>query len=267
MILLRKLHNWKVLRALKNHPVHYSNWVKIRKLSCIKYLSSVEKARLRVLTSVLLSQKEFVGVQGLFLTNDMKLIIASQACVPILKLGLNFYASFIQITVYPSAFWVNRNEIDAAGVVHFKKVLLSGESWTRGPVILSWQDIEYDLLNHNEGHNVIIHEFCHKIDMLNRGANGTPPIPASSSEDEWVRVFNHAYEQLLNQVNSHHKPSINTYAAHSPIEFFAVVSEYFFTAPEHLKHKYPRVYYELTLFYQQNPAKRITSSTKINKLI
>jgi len=266
MILLKKLQNWKVLRALKKHPVHYSDWIKIRKLSCIKYLSSVEKARLRLLTSVLLSQKEFVGVQGLVLTNEMKLIIASQACVPILKLGLNFYSSFLQITVYPSAFWVKRNEVDAAGVVHFKKVLLSGESWTRGPVILSWHDIEHDFLHHNKGHNVIIHEFCHKIDMLNRGANGTPPIPASSSEAEWNKIFNHAYERLLNQVNKHHKPSINTYAAQSPIEFFAVVSEYFFTAPEHLKHNYPRVYKELTLFYQQNPVKRITSFRNINDL-
>ena len=264
MIILKKIHNWRVLRALKKHPVHFSSWVKIRKLSCIINLSSVEKARLRILTSVLLSQKEFVGVQGLVLTDDMKLIIAAQACVPIFKLGLNYYSSFIQITVYPSAFWVKRNEVDAAGVVHLKKVLLSGESWTRGPVILSWQDIEHDMLHHNRGHNVIIHEFCHKIDMLNRGANGTPPIPATSSEKEWNNIFNNAYERLLKQVRSHHKPSINNYAAQSPIEFFAVVSEYFFTAPEHLQHNYPLVYNELTLFYQQNPIKRLTEYKTVN---
>jgi len=257
MILLRKINNWRILRSLKKYPVHYSDWVKIRKFSCIRYLSSVEKARLRTLTSVLLNQKEFVGVQGLTLTNDMKLIIAAQACVPILKLGLNFYSGFIQITVYPSAFWVKRNEIDEAGVVHLKKVLLSGESWTRGPVILSWQDIERDIRHDNNGHNVIIHEFCHKIDMLNRGANGTPPIPANSSETEWNNIFNDAFERLLKQVHTHHKTSINTYAAQSPVEFFAVVSEYFFTAPDHLQHNYHRVYDELVLFYQQNPARRL----------
>lgn len=45
-----------------------------------------------------------MGVQDLKLTSDMKRIIAAQACVPILKLGINFYSSFIQMTVYPSAF-------------------------------------------------------------------------------------------------------------------------------------------------------------------
>lgn len=50
MILLRKINNWRVLRALKKCPVHYSSWIKIRKLSCIRYLTSVEKVRLRSLT-------------------------------------------------------------------------------------------------------------------------------------------------------------------------------------------------------------------------
>ena len=174
-----------------------------------------------------MSQKEFVGVQGLILTNEMKLIIAAQACIPVLKPELKFYSSFIQITVYPSDFWVKRNEIDEAGVVHLKKVLLSGKSWTRGPVILSWQDIKSDMKNDANGHNVIIHEFCHKIDMLNRGANGAPPIPANSSEAEWNSIFNDAYTRLLKQLHSQHKTSINIYAAQSPIEFLAVSSEFF----------------------------------------
>ncbi|MCW8933258.1 MAG: zinc-dependent peptidase [Gammaproteobacteria bacterium] len=257
MILLRKIYNWRILRALKKHPVNYSSWTQIRKFSCIRYLSSVEKARLRTLTSVLLKQKVFVGVQGLMLTNEMKLIIASQACVPILKLGLNYYSGFIQITVYPSAFWVKRNVIDEAGVVHAQKVLLSGESWTRGPVILSWQDIEHDMLHDDKGHNVIIHEFCHKIDMLNRGANGTPPIPGRNNEADWNNIFNDAYERLLTQVHTQQRTSINAYAAQSPVEFFAVASEYFFTAPELLQHKFHQVYDELALFYQQNPVKRL----------
>ena len=96
----------------------------------------------------------------------MALIIAAQACVPVLKLGLNYYSGFIQVTVYPCAFWVVHNEMDEAGVIHRKRVLLSGESWSRGPVILSWQDILDDMKHHDKGHNVIIHEFSHKIDNI-----------------------------------------------------------------------------------------------------
>ena len=189
----------------------------------------------------------------------MALIIAAQACVPVLKLGLNYYSGFIQVTVYPNAFWVVHNEIDEAGVIHRKLVLLSGKSWSRGPVILSWQDILDDMKHHVKGHNVIIHEFSHKIDMLNRGANGTPPIPSNTSEKKWNEIFNYSYKNLLEKIRHHHKPSINPYAAQSPVEFFAVVSEYFFTAPKRLSKNFLPVYNELVLFYQQDPIKRLTN--------
>jgi hypothetical protein len=262
MYLLRKFENWRVLSALKKQPVSYSRWQVVRQLTCIRYLNSIEKARLRVLTSVLLKQKVFIGEQGLKLTDEMKLIIAAQACVPILKLGLNFYSGFLQVSVYPTAFWVERDESDESGVVHHKKALLSGESWSRGPVILSWDDLEQDRQHDHEGHNVVIHEFAHKIDMLNRGANGMPPIPASSSTNEWHTIFQHAYQHLQERMQHHHKTCINAYGATSPAEFFAVASEYFFTAPQHLNECYHHVYNELKLFYRQDPAQRITESTK-----
>ena len=257
MYLLHKFENWRVLSALKKQPISFSSWQRVRQLSCIRYLSSVEKAHLRVLTSVLLTQKSFTGEQGLSLTDEMRLIIAAQACVPILKLGLNFYSGFVQVCVYPNAFWVEHDERDATGVVHHKKVLLSGESWTRGPVILSWKNIEIDMQHDHEGHNVIIHEFAHKIDMLNRGANGVPPIPGSMLAEEWSEVFRHAYHHLQERIQHRHKTCISAYGATSPAEFFAVVSEYFFTAPQYLKQYSHQVYRELELFYQQSPAANV----------
>lgn len=256
MKILRKFENWRVLSALKKNPLPYSSWQAVRKLACISHLSVVEKARLRVLTSMLLRQKVFVGEQGIELTDKMQLIIAAQACVPILKLGLNYYSAFVQISVYPTAFWVERDERDEIGVIHHKKALLSGESWSRGPVILSWNDIERDMRHDDEGHNVIIHEFAHKIDMLNRGANGMPPMASSIGAEEWHDVFQHAYQNLQGRIEHHHKTCINAYGATSPTEFFAVVSEYFFTDPQHLNECYPQVYDELKMFYRQDPVKR-----------
>jgi len=205
---------------------------------------------------MLLKQKAFVGVQGLELTDAMCLVIAAQACVPILKLGLNYYTGFTQVIVYPTAFWVERDVGDAAGVIHHEKVLLSGESWSRGPVILSWRDIQRDLQPHQAGHNVVIHEFVHKIDMLNLAANGVPPIPSSMEPDEWENAFQHAYHRLQENLQHHHRPCINAYAATSPAEFFAVVSEYFFTASQHLNVHCHDVYHELMLFYRQDPVSR-----------
>jgi len=260
MSLLRKFENWRVLSALKKHPVPFSRWRLVRQLACIRYLTPVEKARLRILASVLLGQKNFTAEQGLTLNDDMCLLIAAQACVPVLKLGLNFYTGFVQISVYPGAFWVERDERDVMGIIHHKKALLSGESWSRGPVILSWYDIEHDLRHDDEGHNVIIHEFAHKIDSLNHCTNGMPPIASGSSEEKWHAVFEHAYQDLLAQIQQHNT-CINAYGATSPSEFFAVVSEYFFTDPLHLRECYPDVYQELRLFYQQDPAARIIESS------
>ncbi len=259
--ILRKFANWRALSALKKHPVNYTRWKVIRNLACIRYHSSVEKARLRTLSASLLQQKVFVGEQGLDLTDEMQLIIAAQASVPILKLGLNYYSGFVQVSVYPDAFWIERDESDAAGIVHHNKALLSGESWSRGPVILSWHNIEHDLQHDHDGHNVIIHEFVHKIDMLNQGANGVPPISSGNNLKEWKTTFQHAYFHLIERMEHHHKPCINAYGASSPIEFFAVVSEYFFTAPQHLKQCYPRVYNELKLFYRQDPAADISEQS------
>ena len=254
MNLFRKFENWRVLSAVKKQPIPFSQWKSVRNLNCISYLTPVEKARLRILSSVLLNQKKFIGVQGLELTDEMKLIIAAQACVPVLKLGLNYYTGFIQVSVYPTAFWVEQKIVDAAGVLHYKKQLLSGQSWSHGPVIISWDDVLRDIKHNDQGHNVIIHEFVHKIDMLNESANGVPPIPVNIKTEEWGKVFRHAYQRLSNKLDKHHSTFINPYGATSPAEFFAVVSEHFFTQASYLKKHYPDVYQKLVLFYKQDPA-------------
>lgn len=253
MNIRRKIENWRVLHAWQKNKIRFFQWKNIRQLSCIRYLSAVEKAHLRLLIAVLLQQKKFIGVQGLELTPEMKLIIAAQASVPILKLGLNYYSGFTQVSVYPAAFWIERDEMDAAGVVHHVKRLLSGESWSHGPVIISWDDVQKECLDDHSGHNVIIHEFAHKIDMLNQSANGVPPIPATMSANEWQAIFSSAYKILNERVQHHHKSGINAYAATSPAEFFAVASEYFFTEPEKLTLHCREVYKELMLFYRQDP--------------
>ncbi len=257
MNLFKKFENWRIISTLKKHPLRFSHWKKVRELGCIRHMTSVEKARLRVLCIMLLQQKTFVGVQGLDLTDEMKRLVAAQACVPILKLGLNYYSAFVQVSIYPSAFWVERKIMDASGVIHYEKALLAGEAWSHGPVILSWDDIQRDIEQGNAGHNVIIHEFVHKIDMLNEGANGVPPFSSSADSENWGEVFRTAFQRLSNNIRHNKRLCLNAYGATSPAEFLAVVSEHFFTDPAKLKEHYPRVYQELKLFYAQDPATRI----------
>jgi len=242
---------------LHRHAIAYNLWMEVaEKLSVLQGMSSVEKAHLRELTTLFLHEKRFVGVQGLQLTDVMCLIIATQACLPALNFGMGCLSGWIDIIVYPWAFRISRDEMDMAGVVHHQERALAGESWSRGPLILSWEDVERDSLGEQAGRNVVIHEIAHKLDMLNGPADGFPPLHYHMPITEWTSALSAAYESLAQRVEHHHRTCINPYAATSPAEFFAVISEYFFCAPEVLHVHFAAVYRQLELYYRQNPLLR-----------
>lgn len=238
---------------LHHHPIAHNLWIEVTENQVfLEGMTSVEKAHLRELTTLFLYEKQFVGAQGLQLTDEMCLIISVQACLPVLGLGIGCLSGWTEIIVYPGAFRISRDERDSTGVVHHKELALIGESWSRGPVILSWDDVERDLQGEQSGRNVVIHEIAHKLDMQNGPADGFPPLHQGMAVTEWSTSFSAAYESLVRQVEHHHHTSINLYAATSPAEFFAVISEYFFCAPETLHSHFANVYRQLQLYYRQN---------------
>jgi Mlc titration factor MtfA (ptsG expression regulator) len=58
----------------------------------------------------------------------------------------------------------------------------------------------------------------------------------------------------------HHPTCINSYATTNPAEFFAVISEYFFCAPEILNIHFPDIYKQLTHYYRQDTLPRRQTS-------
>jgi Mlc titration factor MtfA (ptsG expression regulator) len=133
----------------------------------------------------------------------MGITIASQACLEILYLGLNACDGWIEIILYTSAFIVNRDITDENGVVHGQANGLSGESCGRGPVILSWQDVEQDSYTLHRGHNVIIHDFAHKLDMLSGRTDGQPPLTRDISLHEWSENLREGHAKLASQIEHH----------------------------------------------------------------
>ncbi|MCF6336358.1 MAG: zinc-dependent peptidase [Gammaproteobacteria bacterium] len=253
--------NWvnrlRVRHTLTQYPIPYELWeTVINRASLLHDLSATEEAGLRELATLFLHQKTITGAQGLLVSDEMKVIIAAQAVLLVLELGLDYYNGWVEIILYPSAFRVNHGDVDQNGLVSSDSHNLSGESWLRGPVILSWEDIEYELHTPHSGYNVVVHEFAHKLDMLNGRANGMPPLHPRMEIDQWTRALSGAFEILQQQVAHQHPTRINAYAATTPAEYFAVVSEYFFTAPDVLGKHCPDVYLQLTQFYRQNPASR-----------
>lgn len=248
------LKRYLTRKALRRNAIPFSIWREITKqIPLITARSNKEKARLRFLTTLLLDKKAFVGANGLEITLEMKITVAAQACLQVLYLGLDAFEGWVQITIYPSVFVVKRDVMDDNGVVHPTTHGLSGESWRRGPVILSWQDVQHDSYTLHLGHNVVIHEFAHKLDMLTGRANGLPPLHPNMPIKDWSAALGNAYAALINRMDHHSHTYINTYAASNPAEFFAVLCEYFFTSPQTLELHCPEVYEQLKLYFRQEP--------------
>jgi MtfA peptidase len=251
----KTLHRWHMRRIIRRHPLPHHVWRNAtRQLVVLRRLDAVQMAHLRELTTWFLHTKAINGVHGLNVTLPMRVVVAAQACLLILNLDTGYFDNWVEVVLYPGAFGVHRERTDAIGLVHSETSVLSGESWLRGPVILSWDDVERDSYQQT-GSNVVLHEFAHKLDGLGGTTNGLPPLRRGMSRKRWAKAMSSAYDALCLQVAAGELPCINPYAATNPAEFFAVVTEYFFAAPEKLNNCYPEVHQQLALLYQQ-PALR-----------
>jgi Mlc titration factor MtfA (ptsG expression regulator) len=237
-------------------PIDEADWsLLLDTLPVLRGLSFAESQRLRLLTTTFLRQKRFEPVSGFSLSRAMRLRIAAQACLPILNLDATWYDPWRTIIVYPDEFVRPQSKVDDNGIVHEWSEVLSGESWDRGPIVLSWADVvASDAL---DGYNVVMHEMAHQLDGLNGDTDGFPPLHREMSIGCWTRSFRCAFDTLGSLLDRCESPPIDAYAAESPAEFFAVLSEYFFELPGSLRRAYPEVYDRLVEFYRQDPANRL----------
>ncbi len=230
--------------------------------------------RLRELSAGFLARKTISGAAGFEVDDEVRLAIAVQACLPILRLGLRAYHDFVEIIVYPARFLVHRKEMDEAGVVHESLDELAGEAMERGPVVLSWSDADPAAGNRDAGHrgwNVVIHEFAHKIDLLDGEADGVPPLPARE-RPAWAAEIEGAWQgfctmldQLEAAIPRHVDPEgpqgeawyarlpLDPYAATDLGEFFAVAVESFFVDPEPLAEVFPGLYARFRAYFGLDP--------------
>ncbi|MDR1662347.1 MAG: zinc-dependent peptidase [Azoarcus sp.] len=243
--MLDKLTRW-LNRARKGEIAAPSPelWARAEaRLPFLGFLPEAARPRLRALAADFLGEKEFYGARGLRLDNDIMLSIAAQACLLILDRGLAAYRGWVGIVVYPGDFVAPRREMDEAGVVHEYDDFLLGEARADGPVIVSWFD------GGIPGVNVILHEFAHKLDMANGGADGSPKLPPGMSRRKWAQDFAAAYERLCRLDGKGIETILDPYAATHPSEFFAVATEAFFETPLSLRAAFPAVYAQLSAYY------------------
>jgi hypothetical protein len=228
-----------------------ATWQAVMGLPLFDGLDTAERARLRELAVRLLADKAFSGAGGIEVNDGMATAIAAFAALPVMNLGYDWYEGWREIVVYPGEYVYDGEQMDEDGIVHEVRHVRSGEAMQGGPMVLSWEDVEHS--GQGEGFNVVIHEFAHKLDMKNGNANGRPPLHSGIAPAEWAREFQTAFDDLCRRVDDGEETAIDPYATESPAEFFAVLTEYFFEAPDLLLQEYPAVYGLLTRFFRQDP--------------
>ena len=208
--------------------------------------SASELERLRGLAARFLYDKEFHGAGGLTITDEIALSIAAQAVLPVLHLGLGWYDDFVGIVVHPGEVLAPRRATDEAGVVHEWKEALAGEAMDRGPVMLSWRDVQAAGAASASAYNVVIHEFAHKIDLRNGQADGCPPLRSAAAHSAWQSVMQAEYEAFREKVILAKRfggvaPWLDPYGATEIGEFFAVACEGYFVDGERFTREHPKL--------------------------
>src|SRR5436190_4160560 len=243
MSVLDSIRKWKRRRVLASSAIPEPlSREALETLSFVAIYTDAELARLRELAVMFLSETSIDGVGSFEVTPVMRVIIAIQACVLILHLDPRYLEGWENVIVYPDEFVTDLEFEDEAGVVHQRRESLAGEALAGGPVVLSWPDVEAGADWGNTGMNLVIHEFAHKLDMKSGDANGCPPLPDEMPPRSWQKTMSAAFDHFNERVEKGDETAIDPYAAESPAEFFAVLSEVFFADPMLLLHEYPKIY-------------------------
>lgn len=226
-----------------------------RHVSAWKLLDDQERAVLATHLEVLVTTKRWEAAQGFELTDRVRTVIAAQAALLVLELDLDHYRDVDSIIVHPSTMRFDRtSQGPVPGTEVCGSVDLLGEASYRGPVVIAWDSASAAARHPDRGHDVVLHEFAHKLDMLDGTVDGTPPLADPDLRQRWIEICTREFDELA---GSDGNTLIDDYGATDPGEFFAVVTETFFTLPTELEAVKPGLYDLFRAFYRQDPAARV----------
>ena len=254
----RWLARWRArreARIVERRAISDVLWAQtLASLPFLARLPADDQAALRRLSSLFLDQKEFAGAGGLTVTDEMAVHITAQACLPVLRLGLDGYAGFVGIVVHPDEVVATREVVDDDGVVHEYDEVLSGEAMEGGPLMLSWTDVHAAGESADWAYNVVIHEFAHVLDMADGAPDGVPVLPSAAVRRQWAEAIDGEYEAFCERVDAQDETALDPYGATGVDEFFAVAVEAFFVAPNAMRAEHPMLYALFAGYFKQDPA-------------
>ena len=225
----------------------------VRSVPLYKRLPHEMRRTLQGCINYFLAEKVFVGCDDFAITDEVRLTIAGNACILVLNRERKYFPGFESILVYPDTYVAKQVSYDGMVEIH-EDSTRAGESWHRGPIVLSWSDVLYGSGSDDDGQNVILHEFAHKLDEENEIMDGLPVLREGAHYKEWASVLTKEYAKFINRVEHGQNDVIDEYGTVSAAEFFAVATEAFFEKSTHMKEKLPDLYLQFQTFYGLDPA-------------
>lgn len=249
-------------RREQSRPIP-QRWLDIlqQQVPAAQHLDQSQRVELLRAGRELMETRHWEGCGGLSLTDDMKLVVAAQACLLTVGIPGEAFPGLREVLVYPSTFvgrrvcdpraWLNANEPS-------REVPELGEAWTNGIIVISWEAVIRGAADPHDGKNVVLHEFAHELaaehQLVPRAVGSADYPPSVADPEAWERILREALEELSYKVDRHTASALDPYGATNPAEFFAVATETFFEKPGALKEEYPALYGQLQSFFQQDPA-------------
>jgi Mlc titration factor MtfA (ptsG expression regulator) len=224
-----------------------------RRMAHWQMLDENEKARLEQVALGLIAEKRWEAAQGFELSDEIMVTIAASAALLILGLPDDSYRGVGTIIVHPTTIAMTGERSTVPGLVSDAPMSMLGEAHYQGPVLIVWDAAREAARHPQRGHNVVYHEFAHKLDMLDGTVDGTPPLATQEEVDRWVGVCTEVYDRVREGSGS---AVLRSYGGVNSAEFFAVATEAFFDQPRQLQDHERRLYEVLSDYYRQDPVAR-----------
>jgi MtfA peptidase len=230
-----------------------------RRYAMYSRLPPADRRELEGLVQVFLAEKQFEGCGGQEITDEVRVLIAAQACLLLLHRDTECYPRLRSILVYPSSYVAETWRWRPDGTIAEELEARGGESWPHGAVVLAWDGAVAGAVEPDKSRNLVLHEFAHQLDQEDGAADGAPLLDGPTFWQTlqryrtWAKVLSEEFQQLRRAAEDGRETVLDTYGAQDPAEFFAVATECFFENPGRLKERHPALFAELKDFYRQDP--------------
>jgi Mlc titration factor MtfA (ptsG expression regulator) len=217
-----------------DHPVVISF---LSKSPYYKALSPEGKEKFSKRLILFLADKKFIGMEGLVVTDEMRVLISAAATQVTFGLDKFMLLLFHTIRIYPGEFFSKLAEAD-----------LKGGATPGGMLLLSWRDFLRGNEIPDDKLNLGLHEMAHALllDMLYGSVHN---FQVEGEIGNWER----AGEAVMEKLREKNPNFLRSYGGTNEQEFFAVCVENFFESPAELKSHLPDVYLRLCRLLNQDP--------------